>query len=205
MPELLYVALGDSTAAGVGAPSGGGYPERLVARLQARLALRLINLGESGATAADVLETQVPRALLTRPRLITLCIGINDVGLQLPDDAFALNLEEIVVRLRRLSAPIVLCNIPDLALAPAVARLVPVHVYEGRIELFNEHVAATAARHGLELVDLYSWSREALPGRPELFSPDGFHPSAQGYEVWAERMAPHIGSLLAAQDAAASA
>ncbi|HET9754609.1 MAG TPA: SGNH/GDSL hydrolase family protein, partial [Myxococcales bacterium] len=88
MPDPLYLALGDSTAAGVGARSGGGYPERLVARLQQRL--RLINLGESGATTADVLETQVPRALLTRPRLITLCIGINDVGLQLPDDAFAL-------------------------------------------------------------------------------------------------------------------
>ena len=72
----------------------------------------------------------------------------------------------------------------------------PVHVYEGRIELFNEHVAATAARHALTLVDLYSWSREALPGRPELFSPDGFHPSALGYEVWAERMAPHIEALL---------
>ncbi|HET7789035.1 MAG TPA: SGNH/GDSL hydrolase family protein [Myxococcales bacterium] len=203
MPDPLYLALGDSTAAGVGARSGGGYPERLVARLQQRL--RLINLGESGATTADVLETQVPRALLTRPRLITLCIGINDVGLQLPDDAFALNLEEIVVPLRRLSAPIVVCNIPDLALAPAVARLVPVHVYEGRIELFNEHIAATAARHGLELVDMYSWTREVLPGRPELFSPDGFHPSAKGYEVWAERMAPHIEALLSGQGSAASA
>jgi hypothetical protein len=31
--------------------------------------------------------------------LITLSIGINDVGLQLPDDAFAVNLEEIVVQL----------------------------------------------------------------------------------------------------------
>jgi acyl-CoA thioesterase I len=202
-PDPLYVALGDSTAAGVGAHPGGGYPERLVARLHPPL--RLINLGESGATTADVLETQVPRALLTRPRLITLCVGINDVGLQLPDDAFALNLEEIVVRLRRLSAPIVACNIPDLALAPAVARLVPVHLYEGRIELFNEHLAATAARHGLALVDLYSWSREVMPGAPELFSSDGFHPSAQGYEVWAERMVPHIEPLLTGQDAAASA
>jgi acyl-CoA thioesterase I len=196
-PDPLYVALGDSTAAGVGARSGGGYPERLVARLQPRIGtLRLMNLGESGATTVDVLETQVPRALLTRPRLMTLGIGINDVGLQLPDDAFAVNLEEIVVQLRRLAAPIVVCNIPDLALAPAVARLVPVHVYEKRIELFNERIAATAARHGLSLVDLYSWSREALPGRKELFSPDGFHPSAAGYEVWAERMAPHIEPLL---------
>ena len=69
-------------------------------------------------------------------------------------------------------------------------------MYERRIELFNEHVTATAARHRLTLVDLYAWSREVLPGHEELFSRDGFHPSALGYEVWAERMAPHIESIL---------
>ena len=195
--ELLYVALGDSTAIGVGAGAGGGYPERLVAKLRAAFpALKLLNLGESGATTSDLRETQLPRALRTRPRLVTLGIGINDVGLQIPDDAFALNLEETVVPLRKLGAPIAIANIPDLALAPAVARVVPRSFYERRIELFNEHITATAARHRLSLVDLYAWSREALPGRPKLFSPDGFHPSARGYDVWAERMLPAVLALL---------
>ena len=176
--ELLYVALGDSTAAGIGA-SGGGYPERLAAKLRGPFpALRLLNVGGSGATTSDVMEIQLPRVLRTRPRLVTIGIGINDVGLQRPDDAFAVNLEEIVVPLRKL------------------ARLVPRSFYERRIELFNEHVTATAARHKLSLVDLYSWSRQALPGHPELFSPDGFHPSARGYDVWAERMFPAALALL---------
>jgi len=195
--ELLYVALGDSTAVGVGAQTGGGYPDRLVVKLRAAYpALKLLNLGQSGATSSDVLESQVPRALRTRPRLITLGIGINDVGLQISDDAFALKLEEIVVQLRKLGVPIAIANIPDLALAPAVAQLVPRSIYERRIELFNEHVTATAARHRLTLVDLYTWSRDVLCGRPDLFSPDGFHPSALGYDVWAERMlAPAIALL----------
>jgi lysophospholipase L1-like esterase len=97
---------------------------------------------------------------------------------------------------------VVIANIPDLAFAPAVARLVPRSIYERRIELFNEHITATAERHHLTLVDLYGWSREALPGRPELFCGDGFHPSARGYEVWAERMAPHIEALLGAEEPA---
>ena len=42
--EPLYVALGDSTGTGVGAQSGGGYPERLVRLLRARLRLRLRGL-----------------------------------------------------------------------------------------------------------------------------------------------------------------
>jgi acyl-CoA thioesterase-1 len=187
---VLYVALGDSTGIGVGAPQGGGYPERLARLLPG---LRLQNFCEGGATSADVLADQVPRALRTRPRLITLGIGINDLGLQRPDDAFALNLEEIVVPLRKLGAPMAILNIPDLALAPAIARLVPRALYEKRIEMFNVHVTASAARHGLVLIDLYALSRELLPG---LFSPDGFHPSAAGYQAWAERMLPLVKPLL---------
>ena len=186
--------MGDSTGTGVGAQSGGGYPERLVRLLSPRL--RLLNLCRSGATSADVLSDQLPRALRSLPRLISLGIGINDVGLQLPDESFALNLEEIVIGLRKLGAPIVILNLPNLALSPAVARLVPRSLYEKRIEMFNDHVTATAARHDLTLVDLYALSREIVPGRPELFSPDGYHPSALGYDEWARRMAPAVEQLL---------
>jgi lysophospholipase L1-like esterase len=193
--DLLYVALGDSTGVGVGAPSGGGYPDRLL-RMLALPALRLLNLCESGATSADVITGQLPRALKTRPLLITIGIGINDVGLQIPDESFAVNLETIVVALRKLGARMAINNIPDLALAPAVTGLVPRSIYEQRIEQFNEHVTATAARHGLALIDLYALSRDTLPGHLELFSEDGFHPSAEGYQAWAERMLPAIAPLL---------
>jgi lysophospholipase L1-like esterase len=194
---VLYLALGDSTGLGVGAREGGGYPDRLVRLLRpSHPALRLQNLCRSGATAADVLSDQLPAAMRARPRFITLGIGINDVGLQLPDDAFALNLEELVVRLRKLAAPIVIANIPDLALAPALAGAVPRALYEKRIEMFNLHVTATAARHALPLVDLHAFSREMFPGRAEMFSADGFHPSDAGYQAWAERMLKVIEPLL---------
>jgi acyl-CoA thioesterase-1 len=191
----IYLALGDSTGVGVGAANGGGYPQRLV-RMLGRPDLQLLNLCRSGATSADVLADQVPRALKPQPQVISLGIGINDVGLQIPDEAFAVNLEEIVSALKARCTSILLANIPDLALAPAVARLIPRAFYEKRIEVFNEHIAATAARHHLVLADLYSFSRDAVPGRTELFSSDGFHPSAQGYEEWASFMLPHLRTLV---------
>lgn len=195
--ERTYVALGDSTGVGVGAQEGGGYPHRLLRRLQSRHpGLRLVNLCESGATSSDVLQDQVPRALRTLPRLITVGVGINDVGMQQPDDAFAVNLEEIVSALARLDAPIAVTNLPDLALAPAVARLVPVHLYEQRLQVFNEHIESTAARHKLTLIDLWSLSRSSVPGLTGLFSEDGFHPSGDGYEQWADLMWPAVESLL---------
>ena len=50
---------------------------------------------------------------------------VNDLDViwQVPDEAFAVNLEEIAVALASLRARVVLMNIPDLALAPAGAHL----------------------------------------------------------------------------------
>ena len=195
--DLLYVALGDSTGVGIGARNDGGYPDRLLCRLQAqRPAARLINLCRSGSTSIDVLEDQLPDALRLRPQLITLGIGINDVSHGQDDEAFANNLEEIAVRLAKLAAPIVIVNIPDLAFAPAVRRLVPPELYERRIEVMNRHLEATAARHRLVLVDLYARSREALVHHPEHFCADGFHPSDLGYEQWAEIMWPAVSAAV---------
>ena len=135
--RFTYLALGDSTGIGVGASHGGGYVERLYRRL---LSLRpdalLVNLCQSGATSADVRDDQMPRAGRTTPSLITLGIGINDVTWQSREEAFAVNLEEIAVALAALRAPVVIMNIPDLALAPAAARF-DRSSYERSIEVFN--------------------------------------------------------------------
>src|SRR5690242_17677506 len=57
--RVNYVALGDSSAVGVGAREGG-YPARLARRLRAEGAdVDLMNLGVSGATSADVLRGQL--------------------------------------------------------------------------------------------------------------------------------------------------
>jgi len=193
--RFTYVALGDSTGVGVGASSGGGYADRLYRRLLPLLpGARLVNLCESGAGAADVLETQVPRARRAQPSVITLGVGINDVTWQVPEEAFAINLEEIAVAVGSLRVPVVLMNIPDLALAPVAARY-DSSLFERRIEVFNEHVEATAARHHFTLVDLFSATKN-LRGKAGLFSADGFHPSAEGYQEWVAHLWPGMRAAL---------
>jgi acyl-CoA thioesterase I len=188
----------------VGAESGGGYPQRLLRRLQAvHPDARLVNLSESGATTADVREAQLPRAKRTPTNLVLLGIGINDVGLQLPEESFSFNLEQIAVGLATVRAPVVICNIPDLALAPVVDRLDRAS-YEKRIQLYNTHVEATAARHRFAHVDLFAASRR-LSGTPGLFCADGFHPSAAGYETWADAMWPAVRQIAAGMSTVAGA
>ena len=195
--RFTYVALGDSTGLGLGASNGEGYVDRLYQRLlPLRPGARLVNLCESGAGAADVLETQVPRARRAEPSLVTLGIGINDVTWQVPEEAFAINLEEIAIGIAigSLRAPVVLMNIPDLALAPIAVRY-DSSLYERRIEVFNEHVEATAARHHFFLVDLFGATKR-LRGKAGLFSSDGFHPSAEGYEEWTAHLWPAVHAAL---------
>ena len=96
-----YLALGDSVAAGVGAPSGLGYVPLLAGDLaddrncgqgQALgCRLELDNRSVSGATTVSLIDTQLPGALATLAernanrtpvddvRLITITIGGNDV------------------------------------------------------------------------------------------------------------------------------
>ncbi len=195
--SISYVALGDSSAVGVGASRGGGYPERLASRLrQQGLSVGLTNLGMSGAVVRDVFTSQLKRAVATQPTLVTIGIGTNDLWRGTSVEDFRDDLERIAKRLKPTGASLVVVNVPDMALAP-VARMVPSHLYEGRIEPFNEAISDVARAHGLHVVDLYSASRELIPKRHDFFCWDGFHPSDAGYEQWADIMLPTVKPLVA--------
>jgi lysophospholipase L1-like esterase len=193
VPTVVYTALGDSTGVGVGAREGGGYVARLFERIRKVQAnARLTNLCVSGATTEDVLREQVGPATRTRPTLITLGIGINDIGHGIAVERFAANYEEIIKRLKsETSASIVITNIPDISFAPVI----PPSEHEPlrrRINAFNEKIRAIAERHKLHMVDAYAETHKVLESHPEFFSEDGFHPSDTGYEQWAEVMWPAV-------------
>ena len=187
--RVIYAALGDSTGVGVGAEQGGGYVARLFHRIErVRSRPRLINLCMSGATTADVLREQTPQVKANEPTLLTLGIGINDLGRGVSVESFARNYEAIILRLReRSGAPIVLTNTPDISFAPAVPSFMRDELRR-RIRSFNERIAEMAARHEAFLVDVFTSSHELLPAHPEFFSADKFHPSEAGYEYWAKEM-----------------
>jgi lysophospholipase L1-like esterase len=199
---VVYVALGDSTGVGVGARKGGGYVARLFQRIErVRPGSRLVNLCVSGATTADVLRAQVGRVGEAAPTLVTLGIGINDVTRQVATEQFARNLEEIVARLRaQTEAPVVVSNLPDVSHAPAVPGFLRDEARR-RISRFNSRVAEAAERHGLLLADSFEKSAAVIPAHPEFFSPDGFHPSDEGYEFWAFEMWPVVKRALAEAEA----
>lgn len=205
MPELFrYVAIGDSSGVGVGAASGGGYPERLYQRLKAAgYPVGILNLAVSGATTRDVLVGQVQRAAAKRPALITLGIGGNDLWRLVPAGTFKMNLKGIADALEGSGADIVVSNLIDLTQAPIAALVetmvgIPARAFVKRIEEFNDILNGLAKRPRFTVVDLYGATHRELPAHPEYFCGDGFHPSAEGYERWAELLWPKVETIASA-------
>ena len=197
---IVYVALGDSTGAGVGAVEGG-YVVRLYQRmLQHRPGSQLVNVCVSGATTTDVVRNQLDKGVEKNPQLVTLGIGINDIGHSVPLEKFAENYDRILSTLKeKTHAQIVVTNIPDISSAPVVPPSLRGQ-YHRQIETFNQRLAEIAARHGITVFDIYSITSRELPAHPEYFSRDGFHPSDAGYELWAIEMWPTIARVIAAPD-----
>ncbi len=195
---ITYVALGDSTGAGVGAVAGG-YVLRLYNRmLETRPGSQLFNLCVSGATTDEVLRGQLNQGVAKNPDLVTLGIGINDIGHGLTIEQFAENYDRILSTLKeKTTAQIVVTNIPDISSAPVIASVMRDRYHQQIVE-FNQRLEEIASRHGVTVFDIYSITTRELPSHPEYFSRDGFHPSDQGYELWAIEMWPTIARVIGA-------
>jgi lysophospholipase L1-like esterase len=186
------VAVGDSTGIGLGARDGGGYVDRLFARIeQKRPGSTLLNLSAAGATTADAVNKQLTRLEGTHATLVTVCVGLNDLLRGEEAKQFAENYETLVAKLKRPGRLIVVANLPDVASAPALKERADESL-QLRLGQFNKAIGEIAGRHGVQLVNLYQLSGEISRSRTEFFSSDGLHPSDLGYARWAEAMWPAV-------------
>jgi lysophospholipase L1-like esterase len=195
---LVYVALGDSTAVGVGAEQGGGYPDRLARRLGAAgMAVRLVNLGVPGATAEDLRKAQLPRATAAGPTLVTIGIGLNDVLRGRPLADFARVRAMASATISRSRAVVVVSELPDVSRSPSAAGTQKPAALGRRLAAYNAVIRRIAERHGFAVGEVEVTSRRAFAAHPELLAKDGLHPSARGYEVWTDALWPVVQQALA--------
>ena len=188
---ITYVALGDSTVEGVGATSPHAtYVARLFAELRAVYPqARMENLGRGGATSADVVARQLPRALAIRPDLVTLSVGPNDITTRKTVQDYERNIATIFETLREQTDALVVASlIPDLGVTPRFRKTPERDAVARQSIVFNDALRRRARDAGAALVDLYTASRREVPRYPALVGRDGYHPSDMGYARWAELM-----------------
>ena len=185
-----YVALGDSTVEGIGATSPDkNYVGRIFARFKGEYpAAKVDNLGVAGATSADVVRLQLPKAVALRPTLVTLSVGPNDITQGRDFDDYERNVDTILGTLARETGAVVVVNtLPDLAVSP-IFTAEEKQVVGALSRAFNDVLAQKARQYGAEVVELYAPSQDEVPANSSLFAADNYHPSDAGYARWADFM-----------------
>lgn len=171
---LLYVALGDSAAQGIGASSPErGYVGLLAVRMREQTGrpVRVVNLSRSGAKIRDLVDTQLPQLRGLRPDVVTVAIGGNDVRTYDPA-RFTADAAELTAAL---PAGTFIADIPDF-----------MHGRWGdRAAEAAGILAASADANRLRVVRLHHTQRDrGAKAMVTDFAADWFHPNDRGHRVW---------------------
>lgn len=177
--ELLYVALGDSTAQGIGATSPArGYVGLIEKDLKSRTdkPVRTVNLSKSGAKAIDVLNTQLPKLNqldINDDTIITIQIGANNM-INFNKAEFENQMDEIMSKLPKQT---LITDIPYFGESRYKNR-------QPNVDQANKIMYKLADKHNFKLVKLHE--RMKQNGGIKTFAPDWFHPSNIAYKQnWA--------------------
>ncbi|GGZ98870.1 SGNH/GDSL hydrolase family protein [Streptomyces echinoruber] len=200
-PPLRMVLLGDSTAAGQGVRRAGQTPGALLASGLAAVAERpveLRNVALPGARSDD-LDRQVALVLADPARVPDICvvmIGANDVTHRMPPTRSVRHLSAAVRRLRTAGAEVVVGTCPDLGTLQPVQQ--PLRWLARRA---SRHLAAAqtigVVEQGGRTVSLGDLLGPEFAANPrELFGPDHYHPSAEGYATAAMAVLPTVCAAL---------
>ena len=188
----VYVSMGDSLTAGVGADAAFETYPYMVAQSLAqnkKSTIVTLNLGVPGAVAADVLAAQVPKALEANPSYITLLIGINDIHNLVSLKNFQNNIHTILQQLRRgTEAVITVASVPNIGV-PQLVKPPFSWYYAWQIQKFNAVLKKECEQIMCSYVDITNATKNFNSG---MYSQDLFHPSFAGYSAWAKLIVPSV-------------
>lgn len=184
--HLLYVALGDSAAQGIGASSIDHSYVEIVARHIAKQTGRVVdvvNLSKSGGKLHDVLNDQLPELSKLKPDFVTIDIGANDIVGGTSRDEMTHWYDQLIGQLRMY--PVVFANIPDFMLG----------TQQQTTQDMNKALKELCLHYGVRQADLNDATIRKMWALNQ-FAADGFHPSNAGHRTWASAFIPSIDKLI---------
>lgn len=196
-PPLRMAWIGDSVTAGVGASGPDASLPRVVAAALGR-PVRLDVFATSGERVAGALADQVPRleALPSRPDVVVVQIGGNDVTHLTGLDEFRESYGSLLDRVSNVGAQHVLAlGIPAFGTSPRF--LQPLRAIVGwRGRRLDEQIREAAATRDVTYVNVAGNTAEDFGADPDrYYATDDFHPSDEGYTLWADAVLKALETL----------
>lgn len=184
--RMVYMALGDSLTSGVGAEKYEQTYPYLVAQRLAKLygGVTLENKSFPGATSLDMAKDPLKKTIEAQPQIITIMIGTNDIH-GTTKATFIGNYREILNRLtQETGARIYVISVPYIGDA-SLMRWPYNFYFDWRVRSFNRGIKSLARQYGVDYIDLYTPTLDIFRKNGPHYSSDRFHPSAEGYAIWA--------------------
>lgn len=175
--SLIYIALGDSTAQGIGASQPNkGYVGLIAKQLsvQTGRTVHVVNLSKSGADTQQLIREQLPKLKklnLPDDAVVTLAVGANDLE-DFNSESFFAQTETLM---SQLPSRTIVADIPyfgggrQKGLEPSANKASAI-------------IARVAHKYNLRLAPLHQTTQEKDSFL--AYGADIFHPSDKGYENW---------------------
>jgi acyl-CoA thioesterase I len=168
----VIVAFGDSLTAGYGVETGYSYPDFLQKDLdRAGRKYRVVNAGVSGDTTSGGLA-RVAMVTALKPAIVIVELGGNDGLRGLPLASTRANLEQIIVKLRKSGARVLLAGIT-----------LPPNYGPDYIKQFEAVYKDLAAKYKVPFIPFLL---QGVVGVPGMMQGDGIHPTRKGNEIVAK-------------------
>ena len=144
------------------------------------------NLGIPGVKVADVLKYEVPQAVTLMQDFVKILIGINDVHNVTSLDRFQADYTQMIDLLKNNGNPrIYIIDIPYLGSHDLIK--FPFDIYfHSRISGFNQAIKQVALKEEVALIELNQGLAQLPIVDSVYYSPDGFHPTTEGYKTWGQ-------------------
>lgn len=194
---IVLALLGDSSAVGLGVDEVESTPGVLIAAGLSRLANRPVRLTRHAISGAESrhLDQQVSDVLPERPDVAVIMIGANDVTAHTKPQIAAKHLGTAVRRLRVAGVHVVVATCPDLGTVRPIPQPLRTIARRWSRDMAAAQIVAVV-RAGGRTVSLGSSLGPTFARYHELWSDDGFHPSAAGYATAASFVLPSVADAL---------
>lgn len=195
-----YLVLGDSYTIGESVDEAGSFPYQLKANMAARgYDISKPNIiAVTGWTTGDLINAIGQAKLSQNYDIVTLLIGVNNQyrGLSQTEyrTQFVQLLNTAVAAAGGNKQKVFVLSIPDYSVTPFAASSNKAKI-AAEIDQFNAINYHESMQAGVHYLNITPISRQAA-NDPALIAPDGLHPSAKMYGLWADLLAVQVQAQL---------